>query len=443
MKLPVIGITLRIYIVGLVQAALSITAFVIVVRYAFYRHPELDDVVLLEHVVAETARGLGDPVDPGRRARDVAAELHTGIRAVRADGHDLVAIDAGRLVACGPVAAGAKVQTEDASCIARRVVLPDGEPVTITVMRARPGLTLLQIIAVFIAVFAVGSLLLGRSFAGPLRRMAAAARAFGRGDTRARVALHRRDEVGAVARAFDEMADQIVDLRRAERELLANISHELRTPLTRIRLALEIGGGATSEIASQSRQDIAEDLDELERLISDVLTAARMELDGAEQPKGLSPLRIEVVNVHDLVVRSIARFRGNHPGRPIRVTDEAAGCVVEADPVQFRRALDNLLENAHKYSPDTESEVELHVFASEESFHFHVIDHGVGIAEEDQENVFRPFFRAERSRARTSGGLGLGLLLVRRIAEAHGGTAAILSEPGKGTEAILSLPRTS
>lgn len=441
MRLPVSGITLRIYIVSLAQAALSIAAFILVVRYAFYRHPELDDAVLLEHVVAETMRGLGDPVGPAVRARDVAAELHTAIRVVDAEGVERIAIDTGRLVACGAIAADEKVQNEDASCIARRARMPDGTPVTITVMRARFGVTLLQIIAVFVSVFAVGSLLLGRSFAGPLRRMAAAARAFGLGDTRARVAIRRRDEVGEVARAFDEMADQIVDLRRAERELLANISHELRTPLTRIRLALEIAGGDGSGFASQSRQDIAEDLDELEQLISDVLTAARMELDGAEQPKGLSPLRTETVNVHDLVVRSVARFQANHPGRPIRVTDEAAGCIVEADPVQFRRALDNLLENAHKYSPDTESEVELHVFASEEAFHFHVIDHGMGIAEEDQEHLFRPFFRAERSRSRTSGGLGLGLLLVRRIAEAHGGSAAIISEPGKGTEAILSLPR--
>lgn len=441
MKLPVVGITLRIYIVGLVQAALSVTAFILFVRYAFYRHPELEDTAILEHVVAETARGMRDPADPAGRARDVAAGLHTGIRAVDASGTERVAVDAERLRACGPVVVGERVQNEDASCIARRVVLPSGEPMTITVMRARPGLTLTQICAVFVAVFAVGSFLLGRSFANPLRRMASAARAFGRGDTRARVAIRRRDEVGEVARAFDEMADQIVDLRRAERELLANISHELRTPLTRIRLALEIAGADGSGFAAQSRQDIAEDLDELERLISDVLTAARMELDGAEQPKGLSPLRTELVNVHDLVVRSVARFQANHPNRPIRVTDGAAGHVVEADPVQFRRALDNLLENAHKYSPDTESEVELHVFASEEAFHFHVIDHGMGIAEEDQENLFRPFFRAERSRSRTSGGLGLGLLLVRRIAEAHGGSAAIKSEPGKGTEAIVSLPR--
>lgn len=440
MKLPVVGITLRIYVVGLLQAALSVTAFILFVRHAFYRHPELEDTAILEHVVAETARGMRDPGDPAGRARDVAAGLHTGIRAVDASGAERVAVDAERLRACGRIAVGERVQNEDASCIARRVVLPDGEPVTITAMRARPGLTLTQICAVFIAVFAVGSLLLGRSFAEPLRRMASAARAFGRGDTRARVAIRRRDEVGEVARAFDEMADQIVDLRRAERELLANISHELRTPLTRIRLALEIAGGDASGFASQSREDIAEDLDELERLISDVLDAARMDL-GAEQPKGLSPLRTELVNVHDLVVRSVARFQANHPERPIRVSDEAAGHVVEADPVQFRRALDNLLENAHKYSPDTGSEVELHVIASEEAFHFHVIDHGMGIAEEDQENLFRPFFRAERSRSRTSGGLGLGLLLVRRIAEAHGGTASIKSEPGKGTEAIVSLPR--
>src|SRR5690606_13401471 len=109
------------------------------------------------------------------------------------------------------------------------------------------------------------------------------------GDLRARAGLHRPDEIGDLARAFDDMAERIAELRRSERELLANVSHELRTPLARIRLALELLADGDATKARSYLEDIDADLAELEQLLDDVMTAARLDLAEGASPDALLP----------------------------------------------------------------------------------------------------------------------------------------------------------
>jgi len=115
--------------------------------------------------------------------------------------------------------------------------------------------------------------------------------------------------------------------------------------------------------------------------------------------------------------------------------------VIDVDPVLFRRVVDNLLENAHKYTPDPAVPIVLRVSRAGDDVVFEVVDRGVGIAAEDLPRVFTAFFRGEKSRSRETGGVGLGLTLARRIAGAHGGTVSIESEPDRGTTARLTVPR--
>ena len=105
----------------------------------------------------------------------------------------------------------------------------------------------------------------------------------------------------------------------------------------------------------------------------------------------------------------------------------------------FRRVLDNLLDNAHKYTPDASSPIGLRVSREGEQVVFEVRDQGIGIAEDDLPHVFGAFFRSERSRSRGTGGVGLGLTLVKRIVEAHGGTIRIASSHGAGTTARVTI----
>jgi signal transduction histidine kinase len=222
--------------------------------------------------------------------------------------------------------------------------------------------------------------------------------------------------------------------------LLANVSHELRTPLARIRVALDIASEGDTEAARESLGEITEDLNELEQIVDDVLQSARLELLDATHETSSALLRSEEIDAQALVDRSVARFATRHPKRTLDVKSEGCAGVVVGDARLLRRALDNLLDNAEKYS-DAETTISLHVRGDDDALALEVEDHGIGIERNDLAHVGTPFFRTDRSRARTTGGIGLGLSLTRRIAEAHGGSVAIESEPGIGTRVRITVPR--
>ncbi len=309
----------------------------------------------------------------------------------------------------------------------------------------RPGLPFGMGFPTILVLVVVGvtSVVASRSLATPLARLAEVARRFGSGKLDERARIERQDEIGDVARAFDEMADRVAALLLAERELLANVSHELRTPLARIRVALDLANEAEPKVALESLGEIAQDLAELERIVDDVLASARLAVRAVE-PKADSmrnmPVRAEHVEMRELLERSVARFRSSHPTRALRVRLADDLPAIAGDAVLVRRVVDNLLDNAHKYTEDPDEPVALEARAESGDVVIEVADRGIGIAKEDLARLFEPFFRADRSRARATGGLGLGLTLARRVVEAHKGNIAFESELGKGTVARVRLP---
>lgn len=299
-----------------------------------------------------------------------------------------------------------------------------------------PSLTL----AAGLVVVGAGAFLTARWIALPLQRLSRASTAIGEGDLHARTGIARTDEIGDVARAFDNMVGRLQALRLAEKELLANVAHELRTPLSRIRVALEIAGEGDAEVAKTSLSEIALDLAELEALIDDVLNATRFELSDAKATVTRLALHLEQVSPARVARESVERFVARHPARPFTTRFEESLPNIEADPVLLRRVLDNLLENADKYSPDGGASIELLVAKEEGHVRFEVRDHGMGIEASDLPHVFEAFFRAERSRSRGTGGVGLGLTLAKRIVEAHAGRIAVTSVKGLGTSVTARIP---
>jgi signal transduction histidine kinase len=296
-----------------------------------------------------------------------------------------------------------------------------------------------------LVILGIGSYLTARWIVGPLNELSRAAAALGEGDLHARTGLTRKDELGEVGRAFDRMAERIQKLMLAEKELLANVSHELRTPLARIRVALDIAGEGDAEAGRLSLAEIGLDLSELETLIDDILTATRLQLESDRTVLASRfELHTEEIGPEVIGERAAERFRMRHPHRPLEVDITRDLPLVSADPVLLRRVVDNLLENAHKYSPDEASTITLRVRAHEGGgTTFAVIDRGMGIQPEDLPHVFTPFFRAERSRARGTGGVGLGLTLAKRIVDAHGGTIDVTSASGTGTTVQVVLPASA
>jgi signal transduction histidine kinase len=285
-------------------------------------------------------------------------------------------------------------------------------------------------------VLALASVPLVRTIVAPLERLTRAARALGEGDLSTRSGIRRRDEVGELARAFDEMAERLERLVRNERELLANVSHELRTPLSRIRVALELGEEGDAERARKYLKEIGSDLAELEQLLEDVLTAAR--LDAHKGGNGF-PLHLSSVNAGEFVDSAARRFREAWPSRALIEKVAQPLPVIDADPILLRRVLDNLLDNARKYSEDSKP-ITLRAAAADAELRIEVADEGIGMSASDLRQLFTPFFRTDRSRARGTGGVGLGLALARRIVDAHGGSLTAASEPGRGSTFTVKLP---
>jgi signal transduction histidine kinase len=299
-----------------------------------------------------------------------------------------------------------------------------------------PGLFVLALALVGLGIAAV---LLGGSLARPLDRLARTAHAIGAGDLAARTGHTRDDELGAVARALDEMAGRVAGLLRGQTELIANVAHELRTPIARIRVALDLAAEGDAREARASLAEIAEDLAELEALVSDVLTAARLDLASGHSAGGAPPLRRASLELHDVAREAIARFQHRHPARVVTLEAPASSAAVLGDAVLLRRVLDNLLDNARKYARAS-APIALRLRTEPKAAEIEVSDRGDGVAPEDLARLFTPFFRADRSRARATGGVGLGLALSRRIAEAHGGTLTARSVVGVGTTFTLRLP---
>jgi two-component system, OmpR family, sensor kinase len=283
-----------------------------------------------------------------------------------------------------------------------------------------------------VLVLAIASAPLARAMSRPLEQLSRAAERLGQGDLGARANLAAGDEVGDLGRAFDQMAERLGRLLEGQRELLANVSHELRTPMARIRVALDLAAEAEPEGARRHLADIERDLGELETLVADLLTTSR--LDGG----GALVLRREPVDLALVVGKAVERFRRRHPDRVIRAALEAVPSLA-AEAGLLARVFDNLLSNAAKYS-DASAPIAVRLQARDGAVAVTVEDRGIGIAPEDQARVFTPFFRTDRSRARDTGGVGLGLALSKQIVDAHGGRITLSSRLGEGTivEVVLA-----
>jgi two-component system sensor histidine kinase CpxA len=264
----------------------------------------------------------------------------------------------------------------------------------------------------------------------PVRALQKAVERFGRGDLGARVNSTRLDELGQLARTFDRMAGRIETLLAAERRLLLDISHELRSPLARLGVAVELARSGEDLDAALNR--IQKESDRLNSLVGGLLQVTRAEGD----PNTLrrTPVRLDELLrqlVEDANLEAAARGCSIDYGRSEPVT-------VEGDPELLRRAMENVIRNAIRYSP-RESEIKISLAHSGGHALVDVRDYGPGVPEEALPRLFDPFYRVESDRGRASGGIGLGLSIARRAIELHKGVIRARNA-SPGLEVELQLP---
>jgi two-component system, OmpR family, sensor kinase len=405
-------------VLGALVVLFSIGGMWIAIRIVRPGHAELD--VWSQHVIGDLSRWRNDP----NKLREQLDELTT----VR---FDASVYDAnGALIASNVTPS---LISDDDNFV--RDVVEDGRVVMHAVGYVHhPAHAAIIALSVILLSLGVLVLIIVRHVGTPLQRLANAARRFGAGDLTARANIRRSDELGEVGRAFDQMAERITTLMTAQRELMANVSHEFQTPLARIQVAVDLMSDGMDVQVKELLPEIGQDLKELERLIDDVMTLSRFSL--ADTPT--MPLHREDVQINDLVTRSAMRFKTQHSERELSV-ELVDDVKLSVDQTLLRRAIDNLLDNAHKYS-EADRAIELTATRRDTRIEIVVKDHGIGIEGGDLPKLFTPFFRTDRSRSRKTGGVGLGLVLARRIAEAHDGKIHVISEVGVGTSVTLELP---
>jgi two-component system sensor histidine kinase CpxA len=265
--------------------------------------------------------------------------------------------------------------------------------------------------AVVLVIAGMGSIL-ALHLAKPLRQLRDVVEQFGRGNLAARSGSSRQDEIGALSRAFDEMAERIETLLAAERRLLQDVSHELRSPLARLGFAVELARDDEERELALAR--VRQEADRMTALVGELLQLTRIEGEpgtAALREVPLGPLVEDVVRGCDLELQ--ARRCQISLKCPVDV-------VVAGSPELLHRAIENVVRNAIRHT-EKGTTIELGLELHGETAAIKVRDHGSGVPEAHLGDIFKPFFRVEDDRSRTSGGVGLGLAIARRAVEVHHG----------------------
>ncbi len=268
----------------------------------------------------------------------------------------------------------------------------------------------------------------------PLRRMSRSMDRIAAGDLEHRVVVRGRDEGAAMGRSFNAMAERVRGMIVGQKELMAGVSHELRSPLTRMKVSLELMREGKTD--AKRIADLEADVDELDSLVEEVLLASRLDLSS-------TPLSLESLDLADVCREAWTRVAGAAEAQGVilefSLSDDASR--VHANHDLMVRLLGNLFENSVRYAG--RGSVTVASDRHEKRVHVTVTDGGPGVEDADLERLFEPFFRADRSRSRKTGAGGLGLMIVRRAVEAHGGSVKARRANPSGLVVVFDLAADS
>ncbi len=287
-------------------------------------------------------------------------------------------------------------------------------------------------IAVIVAINALMGTALAFYLSHPLRRLRQTMDRFGRGDLQVRTGSRRRDEIGAVSREFDLLAERIETLMTAERRLLLDVSHELRSPLTRLDVAIDLAIKRDDRGPLLAR--IRRDISRLSDLVGELLHLTRVEGDPTAR-------HFELVRPGDLLTSLVEDCSLEAEAKGCRLHFHAESTdSIRGDVELLHRAFENVIRNAIRHAPEGTT-VEVSLEPRGTGVKVVVRDLGPGVPIGALSAIFEPFFRVEGDRSRNSGGVGLGLSIARRAIAIHNGQiTARNADPGLSVEVALPGP---
>jgi signal transduction histidine kinase len=256
----------------------------------------------------------------------------------------------------------------------------------------------------------------------------------GSGDFSQRLELKDKGEVGELARAFNSMTNDLERAEQLRRNMVADVAHELRTPLSNIRGYLEAMKDGVVRSDAKTIRSLNEETSRLARLVDEL-----QELSLAEA--GELKLVFQDEDIFKLVDKAELAFRAQAASKGVSLSIDLEDNLplVKIDTQRIVQVLHNLLDNAISHTENDDS-ITISVVRKDDWIELAVTDTGEGIPKEDLPSIFERFYRVDKSRARASGGSGLGLTIAKRIVEAHGGTIEAKSELRTGSRFAFTLP---
>lgn len=265
-----------------------------------------------------------------------------------------------------------------------------------------------------------------------VRRLDRATQALGEGALDARVPVRKGGPIGDLEQRFNEMADRVEELLAGQQRLVQAVAHEIRTPIARIQFQLEMIELAQDDAERQRRAaELRAELDEFDEMVGELLVFCRYD-------RGTTGLPVEAIDIADAVEQQVRRAAERYPEIDVTLDGVDDGTTVMAHHRSFHRVLQNLVANALRYA---ERRVVIHAQTEPDgALVLQVEDDGPGVPEPDRERIFEPFARVDDSRDRGTGGVGLGLAIVHRILEAHGGQVFAEVADGGGARFVTVWP---
>ena len=276
---------------------------------------------------------------------------------------------------------------------------------------------ILLILALSVLCVAPLAWLFARRLSGPISAFAGAAERLGRDPRAAPLDLKGSAEVIAAANAFNMMQERLRRYVEDRTAMIGAVAHDLRTPLTRLRFRIEA-------VPDDVRAKLASDIDQMEAMIAATMAFVRDTTRPAERTK------LELASLLESIIDEAAETGGE------AAVELGEKIIIDGDPIALRRLLTNLVENGLKYGGSVQGRVR----AEDRLAVIEIDDKGPGIVPAELDRVFEPFFRSEPSRNRETGGIGLGLAVVRSVARAHGGDVTLHNRPEGGLRARVELP---
>lgn len=266
----------------------------------------------------------------------------------------------------------------------------------------------------------------------PLTEMAEATEAMARGDYSRRVHVTSKDEVGTLARSFNQMVTELEATDRIRRDLVANVSHELRTPITALQARLENLVDGVEQTDPETLGTMLAQVERLGRLVTQLLDLSRLE-------SGTVPLNRQAFAIGPMLTHVVRESRLHTPEIDMTVLVDPESLAADGDPERVHQVVANLLENAVRHSPRGGA-ITVAAHRDNGSVRIEVIDEGPGIPEADEARVFERFYRSDSARAAQDGGAGLGLAIAQWIVQLHGGEIHPERREPHGCRMVVTIP---